>query len=114
MKKLAALKVVKPKVFVPKEEPKKKKENKSTLPPDTYKDEIEPLEVFIDESRKLVLSVKRGGDLGLPCVDVRQYVTTDNYEGFTKKGINFPLELLSDLIEKLCRVEKACEDKGLE
>lgn len=112
MKKI--MKVAKPKVFNQAETKKPRKENKNTLPPDVYKDEVEPQEVYIDETRKLVLSVKRGGDLGLPCVDVRQYVDTDNYQGFTKKGVNFPLELLGDLIEKLCVLEKECEDIGLE
>lgn len=90
---------------------KEKKSNK--LPPDAYKDEIEPLDLEVDETRKFVLSVKRGGEFGLPMCDVRQYQTTELYTGFTKKGINFPVELLPDLIELLQVVYEACEEKGL-
>lgn len=90
-----------------------KKERKSKLPPDTYKDEITPLELVLDESRKFVLSVKRGGELGLPCVDVRQFQTTELYTGFTKKGINFPIEYLVDLIDLLQEVYDTCEKNGI-
>lgn len=94
----------------PKKEEKKKKKN---LPSDTYKDEIDPIDLVVDETRKFVLSVKRGGEFGLPMCDVRQYQTTDLYTGFTKKGINFPIELLPDLIELLQVVYEECEEKNL-
>ena len=93
---------------------KEKREKKSSkLPPDAYADEIEPLEMEVDDTRKFVLSVKRGGEFGLPMCDVRQYQTTELYTGFTKKGINFPIELLPDLIELLQEVYNASEEKGL-
>lgn len=90
-----------------------KEVKKSKLPPDTYEDEITPIDLEVDETRKFVLSVKRGGEFGLPMCDVRQYQTTELYTGFTKKGINFPLELLPDLIELLQVVYSECEEKGL-
>lgn len=96
-----------------KEETPKKTKKKSTLPPDVYKDEIDPIDLEIDESRKFVLSVKRGGELGLPMCDIRQYQTTETYTGFTKKGINFPVEFLPDLIELLHVVYGECEEKEL-
>lgn len=92
-------------------EPTLKKENK--LPPDEYKDEIEPIDLVVDESRKLVLSVKRGGEYGLPMCDLRQYATTEKYTGFTKKGINVPVELIPDIIEILQVAYQDCEEKGL-
>lgn len=98
----------------PTESPKKpEKKKKNTLPSDTYKDEIEPLELEIDETRKFVISVKRGGEFGLPMCDLRQYQTTELFTGFTKKGINFPIELLPDLIEQLQEAYTTCEEKGL-
>ncbi|MGL5913259.1 MAG: hypothetical protein ACRCZB_03770 [Bacteroidales bacterium] len=90
-----------------------KASKKNTLPPDTYKDEFEPIDMFVDEGRKFVLSVKRGGDFGLPMCDIRQYQTTDVYEGFTKKGLNFPVELLPDLIELLQVIYGECEERDL-
>lgn len=98
------------------EPPKKtpeKKEKKRDLPADVYKDEIDPIDLEIDETRKFVISVKRGGEFGLPMCDIRQYQTTELYTGFTKKGINFPIELLPDLIELLQVAYGNCEEKKL-
>lgn len=92
---------------------KKEKKSKKDLPADVYKDEIEPIELEIDETRKFVISVKRGGEFGLPMCDVRQYQTTELFTGFTKKGINFPIELLPDLIELLQVAYGECEEKKL-
>ena len=97
----------------PEKTEKKEKKSKKDLPADVYKDEIEPIELEVDETRKFVLSVKRGGEFGLPMCDVRQYQTTELYTGFTKKGINFPIELLPDLIELLQVVYGECEEKKL-
>lgn len=96
------------------EEKPQRKSHKNELPPDTYRDEIEPKRINIDEGIDLVFSVKRGGEHGLPRVDVRQYVKTDNYEGFTKKGINFSLEYLYDIIDILNDVNEECSEKGLD
>lgn len=112
IKRQPLLKVVAP---APAEKTKKeeKVEKKRNLPPDSYKDEITPIDLEVDETRKFVISVKRGGEFGLPMCDVRQFQTTDLYTGFTKKGINFPIELLPDLIELLQVVYDECEEKKL-
>lgn len=115
IKRQPLLKVVETKKPEPKKEETKKKSTKSKkeLPADVYKDEIEPIDLEIDETRKFVISVKRGGEFGLPMCDVRQYQTTELYTGFTKKGVNFPIELLPDLIELLQVAYSECEEKGL-
>lgn len=113
------LKLKKPKLLVTQQEEvtqkssEKKSKGKSKLPPDTYRDEFDPTELVLDESRKLIISVKRGGDLGLPMCDVRQFQTTEIYTGFTKKGINFPIEFLPDIIEMLQDAYEKCSEKGL-
>ena len=96
------------------EEKPKRKSHKNELPPDTYRDEIEPKRLNIDDGIDLVFSVKRGGEHGLPRVDIRQYVKTENYEGFTKKGVNFSLEYLYDIIDILNDVNEECSAKGLD
>lgn len=102
-------------ISTPTEEVKpKKKEPKQEFPPDTYSDEIEPKRINLDEGIDLVFSVKRGGEYGLPRVDIRQYVKTENYEGFTKKGVNFSLEYLYDIIDILNDVNEECAAKGLD
>ena len=98
---------------VPQEEVVEKKE-KSKLPPDAYKEEFPPLVMEINETNKLILSVKRGGDLGLPQVDIRHYVTTERYTGFTKKAVVFPVEFLYEFIEKVQDLSDKCEEKGVE
>ena len=96
-------------------EPKKEEKKKyRELPPDEYKDEVTPKEIVLDESGKLVISVKRSGDLGLPHVDIRHFVTTERYTGYTKKGVNFPLEFLYELMDLLKEVSDECDRKGLE
>lgn len=97
--------------------PEPKKEEKKShleLPPDEYEDEVPPREIVLDESGKLIISVKRGGYYGLPHVDIRHYATTERFTGFTKKGINFPLEFLYELMDLLHEVSDECDRKGLE
>lgn len=96
-----------------KEKPARKSNTDNKLPPDTYKDEITPIELVVDDRKKIVISVKRGGDLGLPMVDIRVFATTETYTGFTKKGINLPLGMLVDLTDSLIEVQDLCEEKKL-
>ena len=95
------------------EKPVEKKPEVKELPPDDYEDEIPAKELEIDESNKLVFSVRRGGEFGLPLVDIRHYITTERFTGFTRKGISFPLELLLDLADILREVSDECDEKGL-
>lgn len=80
---------------------------------DEYKDLITPIDIPLDENGKLVISVKRGGPYGLPKVDIRFYATTEIYTGFTKKGINFDLERLPELVTRLAEVEETCNEADL-
>jgi hypothetical protein len=91
-----------------------KSKSESKLPSDDYKDEVEPLRLSISDTSELVFSVKRAGDEGLPHVDIRTYVKTPTYEGFTKKGINFPLEYLLEFVMRCNDLNDECDEKGLE
>lgn len=97
------------------EETKKPRKNnkKNSLPPDVYKDEIPAKEIVLNANGKLIISVKRGGEEGLPRVDVRYFSTTDVYTGFTKSGVNFSLEYLPDLIGMLNDALEECDEKQL-
>ena len=86
---------------------------KKNMPSDEYKDLLPPIEMPVDDTRKFILSVKRGGEFGLPMIDLRQYQTTELYTGFTKKGLNFSIELIPDLIKKKKKMYEACEEKDL-
>ena len=95
-----------------KEEEKKQKEY-SRKYPDEYKEEFPSSDIVLNEEVKLVIQCKRGGEMGLPFVDVRTYVCNDNYTGFTKKGITLPVDRLNELVTKLSQLYKNCEEKGL-
>ena len=95
------------------EENPRKSTKGNKLPPDEYKDEIPPKEIVLDDNGKLIISVKRGGEDGLPRVDIRFYATTEVYTGFTKKGVNFDLNYLPDLLEILNDVSDEVDEKGL-
>lgn len=93
--------------------PTKRKSSKNSLPSDEYKDEISPLRIPVSEKADIVVSVKRGGEWGLPRVDIRLFGKTDVYNGFTKQGITLDLDKLPELKAVLCDVIDECEDKGL-
>lgn len=96
-----------------KPEKPERKSHKNELPSDEYKDLIPPIEIPLDENGKLVISVKRGGEFGLPRCDIRFFATTDVYTGFTKKGINFNLDVLPELTSNLLLVEDDCDSLKL-
>jgi len=104
------LKAVPPK----KEEPAAKRNTKSenTLPSDEYRNEFEPLELVISKSTKIVFSVARNGDLGLPHFDVRLFATTDRYSGPTKQGINLSVDKLLDFSAIIQDLVDKCDDYG--
>lgn len=101
----------KPLAMQKKEEPKKREKN--LLPPDRYTDEIPPKAIEVDEKKKLIISVKRDEDLGLPHVDIRWFSMTERYTGYTKKGVAFPLEYLPLVIGYLEAVMRECDEKDL-
>lgn len=101
------------KVVTQEEDTKKRTTKKSSLPPDEYKQEFEPLELEISETTKIVFSVSRKGDLGLPHFDIRVYTNTEKYTGPTKLGVNLPVEYLLEFSEIIEKISDLCEKKGL-
>jgi hypothetical protein len=94
--------------------PEKKPRSNRKMQPDIYRhDEFDPVQIIVDENSKLHFSVKRGGDLGLPRIDIRHYMTTQMFEGFTQKGINIPIEMIPNIIETLQWIDSVCRLKGL-
>lgn len=88
------------------------KETTKKLPPDEYKPMIEARELQISDTAKLVFSVSRKGDDGLPHIDIRLHVTSEQYTGLTKKGITFDTEYLYDFMEIVADINKELEAKG--
>lgn len=70
---------------------------------------IEDIELYIADGIKLVFSVSQK-DEESPChVDVRTWVEGEKYTGPTKKGINFNIEYLDEVIEVLKTLNKECD-----
>ena len=91
----------------------KPKKGGNKLPPDEYKDEIPQKKIPVDEKFHIVISVKRAGEDGLPHLDIRRFQTTEVYTGYTKAGINIPIEKLPELVQTLYDVIEECELKEL-
>ena len=86
------------------------KKTKNKLPPDTYKKEFPPIVLEVDENKAIHLCIQRGGELGLPNVDIRVYQHNSVYTGYTQKGINFPIEFLEEFMESVSELfEKSVE-----
>ena len=88
----------------PKKEPKKRQKN--TLPSDTYKPLIEPYTVPYDDEiqagKEIHVAIARMGDLGLPHVQILQFINNERYQGYAKgKSAAFPIEVLDDVIDAL-------------
>ena len=95
------------------EKASKEEKGGNKLPPDTYKKIIEGMELKCTDHMKLCFSVSRKGDDGLPHVDIREFAMTEVYTGMTKKGINFNIEYLDEIIGILQAISMQCESKGL-
>jgi len=61
-------------------------------------------EVVISESRKIV--VQRSNFRGVDTLDIRTWLKTPTYEGFTRKGVNIPIEKGEELAQKILKVVK--------
>lgn len=92
---------------------KERKSMKNKLPPDVYFDLIEPVEIKLNDAQSLMVSIKRGGEFGLPRVDIRLFVHTEVHEGYTHKGVTFNLDKLPELKSVLCDAIDEADEKGL-
>ena len=61
-------------------------------------------EVVISEQRKVV--IQRSKFRGEETLDIRTWLETPNYKGFTRKGINIPIEKGEELAQKILKVVK--------
>lgn len=107
----------------PKTEEPKKTKNREKLTPlkpsrslkefsDTYyKQLISPMELELSADEKIVISVQRAGELGLPQVDIRVYDCEKR--SYTKKGLGVPLEAFLPLLMLLTSAANQANAKGL-
>lgn len=70
-------------------------------------------EVWIPVTETMSIRAEVNEFKGVHRVDIREYVNTERYEGFTKKGINVPTEYLKPLYYALGNILKTVEAEGL-
>lgn len=99
--------------FKKEREEKTKKVGDSKLPPDEYKPLLPEKDLVLSENAKLVFQTTRGGEFGLPQLDIRLFLTTEVYTGFTKKGFTIPLDKLVDFVNKCLDIVDDAEDLAL-
>lgn len=58
-------------------------------------------EVVISEQRKIVVQKRQWK--GRISLDIRGYVTTDKYTGYTRKGVNIPVEKAKEIIDAIMK-----------
>ena len=83
-----------------------KKREKNTLPPDTYEPLVNKIAVpYADEhgtSKEVHITATLTGDLGLPYVQILQFIDGVAYKGYAKgKTTMFPIGVLDDVIDAL-------------
>ena len=84
------------------------------LPPDTYQPMLPPRVLQLDSNNLLVLQVRRGGDEGLPEVDIRTKTKNkDNEYHFTRKGFTFPVEVLEEFSDTCLRLFDDVEEHNI-
>ncbi len=64
-------------------------------------------EVVITKQRKVI--VQRSKFMETETLDIRTWLETPKYRGFTKKGINIPIEKGDELAKKILKVVKEGE-----
>lgn len=68
-------------------------------------------EILINPSVKLVIQTREYGKRKF--VDIRKWVKTAKYEGFTKKGVALEPSVIPDLIKVLKKVQKLIKEKKI-
>jgi hypothetical protein len=61
-------------------------------------------ELIISERKKVVIQHTKFGDMDT--LDIRTWVDTPSYKGFTRKGVNIPVEKGEELAQKILKVIK--------
>ena len=100
------------------EEPKKqqapKKDNRSyKKSDDEYKNTIIGEFELTPEKSKIVFSLCRNGEFGLPHFDIRLHIKTLSYVGPTRMGVQIPLNLIDNFIDLINKVYDVAEEKKL-
>jgi len=61
-------------------------------------------ELVISERKKVVIQHTKFENMDT--LDIRTWIDTPNYKGFTRKGVNIPIEKGEELVQKILKVIK--------
>lgn len=77
-----------------------------------YIQDVEPIEIELSDSSKLVITAshKKGEEV---YIDIRLWVTNDDYEGPTKKGITFSKNILDEFVDTMDELNANLLKKGI-
>ena len=78
---------------------------------DDYPDMIEVVTVPVDSETSYKITIKRGGTLGLPQLEIREWKETKKFSGYTKRGIAVPCSALEVFSDAVVRVFDLADEK---
>ena len=110
VRKPVLIKKAKPQITLVKPPVVQKPKPQEELPADVYKNigSAKTLHIATTEngsaSFDVTVSVNRAGEDGLPVLDIREFINSKKYTGFTKKGVVIPLDLAKDFMGMLADV----------
>lgn len=99
--------------LIVKAQAEEKRETSSKKKEVDFKDVIEPKIMNLSEGVDLVFSVSESTEKEGARLDIRTYLKTERYAGPTKKGINFPIELLEEFKEFINEIDQILQDRGM-
>jgi hypothetical protein len=79
---------------------------------DLYPIEGDELVIPTDEHTSIRLALRRGGELGLFQLEVREYKDTEKFKGYTRQGITIPCGQLEDFSDAVLRIFDYCDEGG--
>lgn len=79
---------------------------------DDYPDMIDPVEVRVSDDTSIKITIKRGGDFGLPQLEVREWKDTAKFSGYTKRGIAVPCSVLEEFSDAVVKMFDLVEERG--
>jgi len=69
---------------------------------------VEGGSLIVTDKNRVVLSLKKGKQSSF-AIDLRHYVTTKKYTGFTKKGVFFPISEVEDIERFRGAINELCD-----
>ena len=70
-------------------------------------------EIWVEVNDSTKIRIELTEFKGVNRFDVREYIETEKYTGFTKKGINLPTEFLEEIYEGIGKILETAKSEDL-